>query len=264
MTGNAGREALPAGPERPSTTSPAELAVHPGRELVGVGGGRQRVDGPALRGGPGLAGGARPGAEEHAERLRPGPVQPVPPDRRDPLHIAAFAGACEVVAVLARGRRGPGRCRCDDVDAAARRGGGPQRLGRGRACGGGADVGASTAKGVTPLDAAARRDAVSVAGVLLDHEALTGAQDTEDDRPLHSGRLGRRRVGGGRPARPRSRHLSAGGRRGDPPPCRSAEEGGPGGAGVARPRSEHRRALGRRRDAVACGGRSATGNAGKR
>ena len=30
---NAGREALPAGPERPSITSPAELAVHLGREL---------------------------------------------------------------------------------------------------------------------------------------------------------------------------------------------------------------------------------------
>ena len=30
---NAGREALPAGPERPSITLPAELAVHLGREL---------------------------------------------------------------------------------------------------------------------------------------------------------------------------------------------------------------------------------------
>ena len=261
--GNAGREALPAGPERPSITSPAELAVHPGRELVGVGGGRQRVDGPALRGGPGLAGGARLGAEEHAERLRPGPVSA---GSSGPARPAAHRGVRRRVrggGGPARGR-GPGRCQCDDGDAAARRGGGPQRLGRGRACGGGADVGASTAKGVTPLDAAARQDAVSVAGVLLDHEALTGAQDTEDDTPLHSGRLGRRRVGGGRPARPRSRHLSAGGRRGDPPPCRSAEEGGPGGVGVARPQSEHRRALGRRRDAVACGGRPAAGNARKR
>ena len=30
---NAGREALPAEPQRPSITSPAELAVHLGREL---------------------------------------------------------------------------------------------------------------------------------------------------------------------------------------------------------------------------------------
>ena len=215
--GNAGREALPAGPERPSITSPAELAVHPGRELVGVGGGRQRVDGPALRGGPGLAGGARLGAEEHAERLRPGPVQPVPPDRRDPLHIAAFAGACEVVAVLLEGGdpddanattamplhdaaaghsgsaaavlagagRTSGRRRRRVSLRWTRRRGRTQSRWRGCCWTTRPSPGRRTPRTIRRCIRAASGDAASVAAVLLDHGADISARAGDGATPLH-------------------------------------------------------------------------------
>ena len=70
-------------------------------------------NGPGSAGGRDAAGRAaedrrralRPKVAEHAELLRPGPVRPVPPDRRDPAPIAAAANACEAVAVLLE--RGP-------------------------------------------------------------------------------------------------------------------------------------------------------------
>ena len=127
---NAGREALPAGPERPSITLPAELAVHLGRELSasavddngwtdlhyaaaldrpGVArvllGGRSAVERAAAD----RRRAARPGAAEHAEPLRPGPVQPVPPDRRAPAaHRCAEGHAPPALGGVGR-RRGRGR-----------------------------------------------------------------------------------------------------------------------------------------------------------
>ena len=153
---NAGREALPAGPQRPSITLPAELAVHLGRELSASAVDDNGWTDLHLRGGPGLAGvapgaargrsaveraaadrrrAARPGAAEHAEPLRPGPVQPVPPDRRDPAahrcaeghappHWAASGDAVAAVEVLLS-PRGSIHTRADDgskpLDAAAAR-----------------------------------------------------------------------------------------------------------------------------------------------
>ena len=125
--------------------SPAELAARLGHELSRVGGGRQRVDGlrryaaaldwsamarASLAVGVLLYARRRPdgelfgpGGAEYAELLRTGAVRPVPPDRRDPRSpFAAAANACEAVAVSARARRGPGRCRCDIGHPAALRG----------------------------------------------------------------------------------------------------------------------------------------------
>ena len=45
-------------------------------------------------------------------------------------------------------------------------------------------------RGVTPLHASARRDAVSVVQVLLDHRADVGAQDRGGDTPLHRAAAG--------------------------------------------------------------------------
>ena len=204
---NAGREALPAGPERPSITSPAELAVHLGRELsasaVDDNGWTDlhyaaALDWPAVARVL-LGAGARLDARLRADRVLLGPgllstLSGCGQDRftrflrtgATPLHIAAFAGACEVVAVLLRG----GGADPDDADARTAR---PLHYAAAGHSGSaaavlaahGADVGAATAKGVTPLHAAARRDAVSVVRVLLDHGAAAEVQDTEGDTPLH-------------------------------------------------------------------------------
>ena len=273
---NAGREALPAGPERPSITSPAELAVHLGRELsasaVDDNGWTDlhyaaALDWPAVARVL-LGAGARLDARLRADRVLLGPgllstLSGCGQDRftrflrtgATPLHIAAFAGACEVVAVLLRG----GGADPDDADARTAR---PLHYAAAGHSGSaaavlaahGADVGAATAKGVTPLHAAARRDAVSVVRVLLDHGAAAEVQDTEGDTPLH-------RAASGDAASVAAVLLDHGvdvsaraRRRGDPPSCRGVEEGRPGGAGVARPRSEPLRVRGGRLDAVACGG----------
>ena len=122
---NAGREALPAGPERPSITLPAELAVHLGRELSASavddngwtrrpwtgrrGPGAARAGASFERAATDRRRAARPGAAEHAGPLRPGPVQPVPPDRRDPAaHRCAEGHAPPALGGVGR-RRGRGR-----------------------------------------------------------------------------------------------------------------------------------------------------------
>ena len=92
-------------------------------------------------------------------------------------------------------------------------------------------------RGVTPLHASARRDAVSVVQVLLDHRADVGAQDRGGDTAAASCRVGRCAGRRGPPARPRRCDRAA---------CRGAEGRRPGSAGVAQPRSERRRACGRR------------------
>ena len=131
MTGTRTRGERRCRPNRSGRRSRCRPNSRPSRpRVVGVGGGRQRMDGPALRGGPGLAGVARvllgagaplnarlrtddvllgPGAAEHAEPLRPGPVQPVPPDRRDPAaHRCAEGHAPPALGGVGR-RRGRGR-----------------------------------------------------------------------------------------------------------------------------------------------------------
>lgn len=119
---NAAPEPAPAGPaRRPSITSPAAFAAHLGPRAVRGGGGRQRLDGPALHGrlglggaGPGAAGGRRAGGRASADR------------RRGPRLLAA-CGTAGAIPPLHRGRVG-------------RRGGGggrpaePRRR-RHRACG---------------------------------------------------------------------------------------------------------------------------------
>ena len=162
----------PSAPPRPSSAStpaparrprqqtasrrpcrPARLGPRLGRGLSALAADDQRVDGPALRGRPGLAGNGpgaaggggglgraaasrprapRPGVAERRERVRPGPVPPAPPARRDPAPHRGHRRRVEDRGGAARRRCGPGRCRCDVGDAAALCGRGRQRRGLGR------------------------------------------------------------------------------------------------------------------------------------
>ena len=135
-------------------TSPAELAAHLGRGLSAsaVDGNGSTVlhyaaalDWPAmaralLAVGVPLAARLRtdgepfgPGLPSTLELLRPGPVRPVPPTRRDPALHCGSRQRVRSCGGSARARRGPGRCRCDIGDPAAPRG----RLATG--CGRGTD-----------------------------------------------------------------------------------------------------------------------------
>lgn len=203
---NTGREALPAGPAGPSITSSAELAVHLGRALSASAvddngwtdlhyaaaldwpavaerllkagaplNARLRTDGGPL--GPGLLSTLSGcGQDRFTLLLRSGAT---------PLHIAAFAGAWEVLGVLLEGGADP-----DDADAntatplhyAASGYSGSTAL---LLAAHGADVGAATAEGVTPLHAAARRDATLVVRVLLSRGADVNATEVEGRTPLH-------------------------------------------------------------------------------
>ena len=200
---NAGRELAPVGPgRRPSITSPAELAVHLGRELSASavdGNGwtdlhyAAALDWPALARAL-LAAGAPLDARlrTDGEPLDPRLLRTLSSCGQDefnrllrtgatPLHIASAADACEVVAVLLEGGADPDVADATSATplhyaAAGRSGSAAAVLAEG-----GADVGAATTKGVTPLHAAARRDAISVVEVLLDHGANPGAQDRGGD-----------------------------------------------------------------------------------
>ena len=204
---NAGREPAPARAARgPSITSPAELAVHLGRELsasaVDDNGWTDlhyaaALDWPATVRAL-LAAGARLDARLRADRgaLGPALVSTLSGCGQDwfrllrrngatPLHIAAVANASEAVGVLLEGGADPDVADATSATplhyAAAGHSGPAAAVLAAR----GADVGAATAKGVTPLHAAARRDAVAVVRVLLDHGAEVGAQDRGGDTPLH-------------------------------------------------------------------------------
>ena len=219
---NAGPEPAPTRPaRRPSITSPVELAVHLGRELSASavdGNGwtdlhyaaaldwlamalallaagapvdpRLRTDGEALD--PRLLSTLNSCGQDQFNRFRR--------TGATPLHIAAAADACGVVALLLDGGADPDAADATTATplhyAAAGHSGSAaavlaarQRLGRGGARGARSRRRGGDREGVTPLHASARRDAVSVVQVLLDHGADVGAQDgggdTGGDTPLH-------------------------------------------------------------------------------
>ena len=145
-----------------------------------------------------------------------------------PLHIAAAADAGGVVALLLDGGAEPDAADATTATPAPLRGGGPQRLGRGRARGarsrrrGGDAEGRHAAARVGAAGRGLRR-----AGAARPRGRCRGA-GPRGRYAAASCRVGRRGGRGGPPARPRSRHLRGRARRRDTPACRGAEGRRPG------------------------------------